>query len=109
MASNWGETIADAARREVWEETGLNITPGPAFTAVDAIHRDDQGRVVFHYVIVEVVATVVVGARAEPRSDVDAVRWIPVARVGDMHPLTPLVPEVVHRALREIGENTSMS
>ncbi|GEM_PF-355707 len=95
-----GETIAQAAEREVWEETGLTIAPGPAFTAVDAIHRDAQGRVVFHYVIVEVVATVPADARAEPRSDVDAVRWVPTENVGTVRPLTPRVPEVVELALQ---------
>ena len=95
-----GETIAEAARREVWEETGLEVQPSRPFTAVDAIHRDAAGRVAFHYVIVEVVARVPPEAEATPRSDVDAVRWAPVEALAEVRPLTPRVPEVVRLAVR---------
>ena len=51
-----GETIAAAARREVFEETGLTVEVTGVVTTVDLIERDDQGRVRFHYVLVDVNA-----------------------------------------------------
>jgi ADP-ribose pyrophosphatase YjhB (NUDIX family) len=69
-----GETLAEAARREVAEETGLAIRPTGVLTAVDSIHRDDAGRVRFHYTLIDLVAEWRAG-EAEAGDDVDAVRW----------------------------------
>jgi ADP-ribose pyrophosphatase YjhB (NUDIX family) len=48
-----GETSAEGAVREVLEETGIRITPVEVITSIDRIHRDEEGRVQFHYVLVE--------------------------------------------------------
>ncbi len=70
-----GETIFDAAKREVMEETGIKCTPYHVFDAVDAIYRDKDGRIRFHYVIVYVVAR----AREEmplARDDAKEAKWM---------------------------------
>lgn len=69
-----GETLVETARREVAEETGLAICPTGVLTAVDSIHRDDAGRVRFHYTLIDLVAEWRAG-EAEARDDVSAVRW----------------------------------
>jgi ADP-ribose pyrophosphatase YjhB (NUDIX family) len=48
-----GEPLLDALRREVLEETGLEVTVGPHIETFDRIHRDEAGRVRFHFVIVD--------------------------------------------------------
>ena len=48
-----GETMAEACEREVLEETGLVVRAGRMVHSFDAIVRDDDGRVRFHYVIVD--------------------------------------------------------
>jgi ADP-ribose pyrophosphatase YjhB (NUDIX family) len=52
-AQKLGETAEHAARRELEEETGL--TAGPLLLAanVDSIHRDADGRIQFHYTILD--------------------------------------------------------
>jgi len=50
-----GETLAEAARREVHEETGLSITTGDVVYTFEKIERDKTGRVKFHYVVVDVL------------------------------------------------------
>lgn len=70
-----GETLKEAAEREVREETGVIIRAGnPAYT-FDLIERDDQGRIRFHYVIVDLLADYISGS-PHPRSDACEARWI---------------------------------
>lgn len=51
-----GETVFEAARREVREECGIAIEPKAIIDIVDAITPDDAGRVRYHYTLVEVLA-----------------------------------------------------
>ena len=50
-----GETLVDAIRREVREETGVEIEVGAIVDVLDRIRRDADGRVRFHYVLVDFV------------------------------------------------------
>lgn len=49
-----GETVFEAARREVLEETGVGFEPQAVVTVVDSITPDDAGAVRYHYTLVEV-------------------------------------------------------
>ena len=82
-----GETLATAAEREVLEETGIVVRAGRPVHAFDAIERDDEGRVRFHYLVVDVAAEWISG---EPRAgdDASAAQWfrladLPCAGVSD--------------------------
>lgn len=70
-----GETLQEAAEREIKEETGITIQAGDPVYTFDVIDRDDDGRVRFHYVIVDLTADYV---RGEIRAGDDAVdaRWV---------------------------------
>ncbi|MFQ5535649.1 MAG: NUDIX hydrolase, partial [Sphingomonadales bacterium] len=46
-----GETVADTARREVLEETGLTVDLTEFLGVVDFIDRDDLGNVRYHYTL----------------------------------------------------------
>ena len=49
-----GETVADGAMRELQEETGIVAEAAGILNVHDAIHRDAQGHVQFHYTLVAV-------------------------------------------------------
>ena len=51
-----GETLQQAAEREILEETGLTIRAGEPMLTFETIRRDPNGQVRFHYVIVELKA-----------------------------------------------------
>jgi 8-oxo-dGTP diphosphatase len=47
-----GETVAEGAMRELLEETGVVAEPAGWLNVHDAISRDDEGRVQFHYTLI---------------------------------------------------------
>ncbi len=67
----WGETAADAARRELEEETGLLALSLALGDVADGILRDGEGVVTAHYTIVVFAACDAAGALA-PASDAAA-------------------------------------
>jgi 8-oxo-dGTP diphosphatase len=72
-----GETLRAAIVREVREETSLEVEVGPVVDVVDRITADDQGRISYHFVIVDYLCRVT-GGRLACASDADAAEWVAV-------------------------------
>lgn len=70
-----GETLAEAAMREVEEETGLLIEPGGIAGYRDLIHRDTDSNVERHFVILAVVARLV-GGTIRLGEEISETRWV---------------------------------
>jgi ADP-ribose pyrophosphatase len=70
-----GETLQEAAEREVREETGLTIRAGDPIHTFDVILRDEAGFVRFHYVIVDLLADYLSGT-LHPGDDAREARWV---------------------------------
>ena len=78
-----GERVEDAVVREVREETGLSVRPIRTLTVYDSIVRDDERRVRFHYVLVEMLCEADAGS-PEALSDALDVRWVPLGELDSI-------------------------
>jgi 8-oxo-dGTP diphosphatase len=77
-----GESLQDAARREIKEETSLDIEVGPVIETFDRVHRDEQGKIRYHFVIVDFVCWPHAG-EAVPGSDAEGVAWVTAWEIDD--------------------------
>jgi 8-oxo-dGTP diphosphatase len=70
-----GETLQEAAEREITEETGIVIQAKKPIYTFDVIERDEDGHIRFHYVIVDLAADYVSG-ELEAGDDAVDVSWV---------------------------------
>lgn len=70
-----GETLRAGAAREAVEETGLVVEAGEVLEVLDRIVRDPEGRVQFHYVLVDFLCCHV-GGELRAGGDAEDVRWL---------------------------------
>jgi len=70
-----GETLRQAAEREIKEETGLTIRARDPVYTFDVIERDESGKIAFHYVIVDLMADYIDG-ELKPDDDACDARWV---------------------------------
>lgn len=93
---NLGETIQDAAKREVREECGIEVEMGRIFNIENLIVRDETGRIHFHYVVSYLVAHYVSG---QPRTSSEAldVKWATDQELVDLD-MNPVVRENMLKA-----------
>ena len=69
-----GETVHQAARREVREECNIEIQVEKLFNVADVILPGEKERIKFHYVIIYLLARYLSG-ETQPDSDALAVCW----------------------------------
>jgi 8-oxo-dGTP diphosphatase len=93
-----GERLTEAVRREAAEETGLLVTVGPIVETFDRVHRDPDGRVRFHFVIVDYLCAAGSG-EATAASDADAVAWVTGEEL-DAYGVNAHAAAVIRQALR---------
>jgi mutator protein MutT len=99
-----GETLEQAAVRELREETGLGCTLGPIVEVLDRVVRDGDDKIEFHYVILDFLGTAPVG-ELRAGSDAGEARWVAIDELAGVDTTDGLEP-VVRRALamRDGGE-----
>ncbi len=78
-----GETLQQAAEREIFEETGIRIRAAEPLYTFDFIEHDNRGGIRFHYVIVDLEAEYLSG-KPKPGDDADQATWIPFSELKDL-------------------------
>ena len=77
-----GETLQACVVREMLEETGLEVEVGPVIEVFDRIMHDADGRVQYHYVLVDYVCRPV-GGTLTAGSDVADVAWVEAGALAE--------------------------
>jgi 8-oxo-dGTP diphosphatase len=75
-----GESLPDAVIREAQEETCLEVDDPCLIDVVENVDLDEQGKVKYHYVIVDYLVHVKSG-NIEAASDAAELRWVPFDEV----------------------------
>lgn len=70
-----GENVTQTVIREVKEETGLDVAEPEHIDVVDQITRDENGRIKYHFVIVDYLVNLK-GGTLNAASDADALQWV---------------------------------
>ena len=92
-----GEYLADALKREVLEETGLEVEVGELAGILEVPGPD------LHYVILDYHAVPTNGTEARAGTDASEVRWVPLNEVAHME-CTPRFVETM-RAWRVLTDD----
>ena len=91
-----GETLKEAVVREVREETHLEVEALGLAKVLERVFRDPDGRVAYHYVLVDFLCRRVAGTlRAD--SDAQEARFVPLQDLPSYKVVSTAV-EVIHRA-----------
>jgi len=105
-----GERLEDGVRREVREETGLDVGPEEIVAVFDHISHvsDDPARVRFHYVLVDYRCRVLGGALTSA-TDVTEARWATWSELTGHGALVirPFTLSVIRKALDQVSKSTA--
>lgn len=91
-----GERLVDAAAREVLEECSIEIAIGGVAGIFEPVTRDEEGRIEYHYVVIDYWARHVSG-EAQAGDDAAGVAWVAMDGI-DEYMLMPDSLQVVRNA-----------
>jgi 8-oxo-dGTP diphosphatase len=101
-----GERLVEAARREVFEECGIEVQIGDLVAAFEPIEWDEAGRVEYHYVVLDYWAEYVSG-EATAQDDAAEVIWIDLAALETLALLSE-THQVILRAAQQRADNLKL-
>jgi mutator protein MutT len=92
-----GETLEACVVREIAEETGFVVEVGPVVEVLDRITRDDEGRVLYHFVLIDYLCWPI-GGELRAGSDVAEAVLAEPSELAQ-YTLTEKATSVIERAL----------
>ncbi len=97
-----GEALVDACRREVKEETGIDVEIAELVTIFEPASDD------FHYVIIDYLGVPTGSSNRQPVAGGDAIdaRWVGLEQLDELPLTTDLLP-MARQAFAQANENSS--
>lgn len=78
-----GETVTQAARRELMEETGVEVNELTLIDVIDIIVPDEEGKILYHYIVADYRAHWLSG-ECSPGDDAQDVQWFNLNKLGSI-------------------------
>jgi 8-oxo-dGTP diphosphatase len=98
-----GERLEDALRREVREETGLEVEIVCMLEVFERIMADEAGRTEFHYILLDYICRQAGGLLCAA-DDAGRVAWVTEAELAGLR-ITEGTPGVIAKAFAWLREN----
>ena len=96
-----GETLRKGVVREVLEETGLAIEPGELLGVFERVVPDEDGRMKYHYVLIDFLCRRVAGELVAA-DDAEEARWFRREELAALE-LARETEEVILKGFRTVG------
>lgn len=100
-----GETVEQTVIREVKEECGLEVEVGRLIDVVDSITLDKDGKVKYHFVILDFFVKPK-GGELRPGNDAKEALWVPLNEV-EKYDLTRTFREFLKRNMKKLQNYSS--
>lgn len=94
-----GETLEDAVKREILEETSISVRVHDVVAVLDRIIPDINKTIKFHYVLIDFLCTPFTNDNPLSGSDAEDGRYVNLSDLDD-YELTAVTRDVIEHALR---------
>ena len=101
-----GETLVEGVRRELAEETGIDVRVRALIDVFERIDRGPSGKPQYHFVVLDYLCEAVQGT-ARAGSDVTEVAWAAPPEL-EKYSLTEIAGRVIRKAFELVGENRQL-
>ena len=78
-----GETVTQAVRRELMEETGVEVNELTLIDVIDIMVPDEEGEILYHYIVADYRAHWLSG-ECSPGDDALDVQWFNLNKLGSI-------------------------
>lgn len=99
-AQELGETIRQAAIREVFEETAITIGEPQFLDIIDYMDPDENGRLKHHYTLIDYAANYGQGTLTAG-DDADDAKWVPIDRLSE-YSLWSETEKIIYKAVEKL-------